>query len=75
MPITGPASYLPTTDEFLGHWEVADATLGAGNEIVLPGGDESGRVGDAGGPACFKLGAQHRKLRTDIESEMDVVPV
>jgi hypothetical protein len=38
MPITGPASYLPTTDEFLGHWEVADTTLGAGNEIVLPGG-------------------------------------
>ena len=28
-----------------------------------------------GGPACFKLGAQHEKSRTYIESENDVVPV
>ena len=28
----------------------------------------------AGGPACFKLGAQHRKLRTDVQSENRVVP-
>ena len=26
-----------------------------------------------GGPACFKLGAQHKKLRTDIESKNNVV--
>ncbi len=38
MPITGPASYVSTTQEFLGHWGAADATLGAGNEVVLPGG-------------------------------------
>ena len=25
MPITGPASYLSTTDEFLTHWGAADA--------------------------------------------------
>ena len=26
-----------------------------------------------GGPACFKLGAQHKKLRIDVESESRVV--
>ena len=38
MAISGPASYIPTTDEFLGHWETADTELGAGNEIVLADG-------------------------------------
>jgi hypothetical protein len=38
MAISGPASYISTTDEFLGHWETADIELGAGNEIVLPDG-------------------------------------
>jgi len=42
MPISGPASYLATTDEFLGHWEAADTTLGAGNELKLK--DGSGRA-------------------------------
>lgn len=37
MAISGPSSYLQTTDEFLTHWLVADTTLGVGNEIVLPG--------------------------------------
>ena len=38
MAITGPASYLSTTDEFLIHWLLANTSLGAGNELVLPGG-------------------------------------
>lgn len=38
MPISGPSSYLPVTDEILTHWEIADTTLGAGNEIVVQGG-------------------------------------
>lgn len=38
MPITGPSSYLSTTDGFLSHWTLADTALGVGNEIVLPGG-------------------------------------
>ena len=38
MAITGPASYLSTTDEFLIHWLLANTALGAGNELVLPGG-------------------------------------
>jgi len=35
MAITGPASYLPTTDEFIAHWTDADAEFGAA--ITLPG--------------------------------------
>lgn len=38
MPISGPSSYIPTLEEFLAHWDIADTTLGAGNEIVLPVG-------------------------------------
>jgi hypothetical protein len=38
MPISGPTSFVPVTEEFLGHWASVDASLGAGNEIVLPGG-------------------------------------
>ena len=38
MPISGPASYVSTTEEFLAHWGAADTTLGVGNEIVLQGG-------------------------------------
>ena len=37
MPIVGPASYVPVTEEFLEHWLQADTELGAGNEVVLPG--------------------------------------
>ena len=38
MPITGPSSYVPVTEEFEQHWLTADTTLGAGNEIVFPDG-------------------------------------
>jgi len=31
MPITGPSSYVDTTQEFSAHWEQADTTLGGGN--------------------------------------------
>lgn len=37
MPISGPTSYLGTTDQFIAHWESANTALGAGNEIVLVG--------------------------------------
>jgi hypothetical protein len=37
MAISGPASYVPTTEEFISHWGLADTALGAGNEIVLAG--------------------------------------
>ena len=38
MPITGPSSYLGTTDAFIGHWEAANDTLGVGNELKLKDG-------------------------------------
>jgi hypothetical protein len=37
MPITGPASYLPTTDEFSAHWNLANTALAPG-AIILPAG-------------------------------------
>jgi len=40
MPITGPSSYVQTTQEFLSHWASADTALGAGNEIELPDGTD-----------------------------------
>lgn len=38
MAITGPASYVSTTEEFVTHWGLANTALGAGNEIVLKDG-------------------------------------
>jgi len=38
MPISGPTSYLSTSEDFITHWGLADGLLGAGNEIVLKGG-------------------------------------
>jgi len=38
MPINGPSSYIPTTNEFLAHWDAANLALGAGGPLLLPGG-------------------------------------
>jgi hypothetical protein len=38
MPITGPASYVPVTQDFITHWTSADAALGAAGPIELKGG-------------------------------------
>jgi len=38
MPITGAASYIPTINEFLAHWEAANTALAGGGPLVLPGG-------------------------------------
>lgn len=35
MPITGPASYLPTANEFIAHWASANTALGAAGPIIL----------------------------------------
>ena len=37
MPISGPASYIPTMDEFIAHWTSANTALGAGGPIILLG--------------------------------------
>jgi hypothetical protein len=38
MPITSPASYLPTVDEFIAHWTSANAAILAGGPIILARG-------------------------------------
>lgn len=38
MAITGPASFVPTTNLFLAHWAAADEALGASGPMVLKGG-------------------------------------
>ena len=38
MAITGPASYLSTTDEFLIHWLLANTALGRGMNWSCPAG-------------------------------------
>lgn len=38
MAISGPSSYVSTTEEFIAHWGLANATLGAPNPIVLAEG-------------------------------------
>lgn len=35
MPISSPASYIPTTDQFLAHWASANAAQGAAGPIVV----------------------------------------
>jgi len=64
MPISGPASYPVTTDEFLAHWLAADTALGAGNEIVLPG-------------AVVRAGLQTKRdllgsKRTDVQVKLNL---
>lgn len=38
MAISGPSSYISTINEFISHWELANANLGVGNEVILAGG-------------------------------------
>lgn len=38
MPISGPTSYMSTTEFFLAHWLACDTSLGVGNEIRVTGG-------------------------------------
>ena len=37
MPITGPASFIPTTQAFLDHWLAVNAALPVGTPLTLPG--------------------------------------
>lgn len=40
MAITGPASFIPTTNLFLAHWASANAALGASGPLVLKDGTD-----------------------------------
>jgi len=74
MPISGPASYLTTTDEFLGHWESADTTLGVGNELKLKDGSARAVLQTKKDSLVVKRAAVQAKLnhqevaRGDIEN-------
>jgi hypothetical protein len=58
MPITGPASYLPTVELFLNHWQQVNTALDSAGPLVLAGG----RTHDA-------LSAQ----RDELEAARDAV--
>ena len=47
MPISGPASYLPTIELFLSHWDEVNTALGAGGPLMLPGGEERSNLADS----------------------------
>ena len=45
MPITGNASYIPTMDDFLAHWQQCNTALGASPLIIAkPGGPATNRA-------------------------------
>ena len=37
MPISGPASYVQTTEQFLAHWGLANGALPPASPMLLPG--------------------------------------
>ena len=64
MPITGPASYVPTTDEFLAHWSLANAVVPASPVVVAPsqgGGVAVTRI------ALANLGGELALARTAVQ--------
>lgn len=62
MPISGPTSYMSTTEFFLAHWLACDTSLGAGNEIRVTGG--VGRL------ALQALLANLGLKRTEVQSDL-----
>jgi hypothetical protein len=38
MPITGPSSYISTTQQFITHWTAVDIAMGSSGPLVLPDG-------------------------------------
>lgn len=62
MAITGPASYIPTTDEFLAHWASADKVLfdGGGTAMVL--------LKEVNREALVSLRKQLEGKRAEVES-------
>lgn len=61
MPLTGPASYVPTTEAFLNHWRQVNAALPAASPLTLPG--ES--LGFAQAVTESELDQLYTRLETD----------
>ena len=65
MPISGPSSYVSTTELFLTHWLASDTSLGVGNEIVV-----SGLIARAGLQALLNnLGTKRTEVQSDLMDE------
>ena len=60
MPINGPASYLPTTDEFLAHWALANTSLGVAGPLTVLSGTTAA--------ALLVLRTQLATVRTQVEN-------
>ena len=75
MPITGPASFLPTTNEFLAHWATANDALGVSGPLVLKGGVALGDLEDLrdllqGQRAAVEVALNGREeARADLEGK------
>lgn len=67
MPLSGPSSYVPTLDEFLAHWALTNAQLGAGGPMVLV-------AGPANAPENVPL-ATLTTLRGAIDSAQETLQV
>jgi hypothetical protein len=67
MPITGPASYVPTTLLFLDHWEDANAELGVTNPLLV------GQANPAGGAPIMKARADLVTLKDALVAARDLV--
>jgi len=67
MPITGPASYLPTMVLFLDHWADVNAALGAPNPLKV------GQPNPAGGPPVLKTFADLEELKDELTTARDEV--
>ncbi|MES2709908.1 MAG: hypothetical protein V4726_25145 [Verrucomicrobiota bacterium] len=66
MAITGPSSYIPTTDEFIVHWTAADASLGVAGPITVLKGISRTGLADLRGQLEAKR-AQVQALRNGRE--------
>jgi len=65
MPLSGPSSYVPTLQEFLAHWALVNAELGAGNAMTLI-------IGPPANPETIDL-ADLTALRSDLEAAQNRV--
>jgi len=65
MPISGPTSYVSTTESFLAHWLASDTSLGAGNEIVVSGGVVRGGLQTL----LNTLGTKRTEVQSDLIDE------
>ncbi len=72
MPISGPTSYLSTTDEFGNHWGVSNTTLGVNGPLVLPDGTVLAGLLTRRGNLSTKRGFLQGELNTEEMAREDL---